>query len=39
MTPFTAALSAEMVVVIAILVGAAVLTNMGAIGNAIGWLQ
>jgi hypothetical protein len=39
MTPFTAALAAEMVVVIAVIVGAAIITNLGAISNAIGWLQ
>ncbi len=34
MTPFTAALAAEMIVVIAILIGAAILTNLGAISTA-----
>ncbi len=40
MTPFTATLVAELVVVIAIIIFAAILTNAGAIGAAVerlGW--
>lgn len=40
MTPFTATLVAELVVVVAIIIGAAILTNAGAIGAAVerlGW--
>ena len=42
MTPFTATMVAELVVAIAIILGAAVITNMGAISAAIqniGWFQ
>lgn len=40
MTPFTATMVAELIVVIAIILGAAVITNIGAIGAAVerlGW--
>ncbi len=40
MHPISAAIVAEMIVVIAILIGAAILTNAGAIGAAVerlGW--
>ncbi len=42
MHPISAAIVAEMIVVIAILIGAAIITNMGAIGAAVerlGWFQ
>lgn len=40
MTPFTAALGAELVVVIAIFIGAAVIVNGGAIGSILtGWVN
>lgn len=35
MTPFTATLVAELVVVVAIIIGAAIITNMGAISAAV----
>ena len=40
MSPFTATLCAELVVVIAIIIGAAIIANMGAISAAVqslGW--